>query len=217
MMGKEKVNAVLMAECFEYAREILGKYNETEPSPTKLDIMKVALVLFEDATRPESVELIGVLEVREGADRSYPHCDETGCLQRQGGGLYCKRVECDTRNIFVDYAGSLREDPKPGEEPAADDVAKQRWVVGEDGRAGTHIYDAEGNCIAWVMRDCRFAKVMAAAPEMLDALKLVERRGVLSRVQRNTRNCDIITATFNPDQWRVVTDALGKAERGDSE
>lgn len=175
-----------------------------------------------------------VVSERKVVDRSYPHCDEIDCLQRQGGGLYCKREECDTRRIFVDYAGSLREDPKRGEEklesdsymglfkhgpcdePPADDVASEVWEACKSKNGYYVIEDADG--LELVCRTTATPEQMArmaAAPEMRDALEMVSRKSRFSRITVGGCVVDRISVEFNPDQWRIITSALKKADGGE--
>lgn len=92
------------------------------------------------------------------------------------------------------------------------DITKERWYVIHGDKCDYRMESTKGNYI--MLADCiplEVAKQMAAALELRDALKMVVRRSTLSRVRRGTRDSDTITATFNPDQWRIVTDALKKS------
>lgn len=270
IMEGEKMNEIkaeLMAKCFEAAREILGKDAGLDPRVDNSAVRQVALVLFEDATRPDSCELIEIVEVKDKApelceekiekdhlgfqllqgmvhdqriwldelraenaelkliadiardvveeygsfkgtvststkiveliwrlrdygisvaewyeggrntppydtvyhkgeekprkDRSYPHCDEVDCFDRHGGGLYCRRQDCDTRRIFVDYAGSFREDPKPGEadeEEPEPNSADHRAVIckaHKDGQWVSILYEKGRKSISGSIHDVR--------------------------------------------------------------
>lgn len=101
-------------------------------------------------------------------------------------------------------------------DPPADDVASEVWEVihGEKGH-----YRLEST---WNKRialsdgiPIETAKTMAAANEMRDALEMVIKRSRLTRVMRNTRQSDTITVEFNPDGWRIITDAVNKADGGE--
>lgn len=150
-------------------------------------------------------------------DRSYPHCDATGCKERQGSSLYCKDEACDTRMIFVEFNESFREDPKPDKpEPPDEDVAKQRWewvpVGTGEGLVGT---DESGEFIYVDTPQQR--TLQAAAPELADALRMVAE--VLKKAWRpieRAPDASILYEWDDPgqaiyDKRHKVYDALKKA------
>lgn len=97
------------------------------------------------------------------------------------------------------------------------DVAEERWEVVNKGKERfiQNIYDDLDVTIASVADSCigRSDQVdaMVAAPQLLEALEIVERSSILSRIQRGTVSSDTIKCEMNPDEWRILTDAIKKA------
>jgi len=89
------------------------------------------------------------------------------------------------------------------EEPEASILAEKWWY--DRGYESVCELDGEPVCFN------DFKLEIAALPDALRALMRVRDRSVLSRIQSGTRDCDIITMEFNPDEYRVITDALDKA------
>lgn len=144
--------------------------------------------------------------VDEGEDRSYPHCDELECKERDGSSVYCKHQECDTRRIFVSYEDSIREDPKPSPpEP-------EMWERGTGINGGFTVCDAKGYVRAKADRGKPSQiTLMAAAPQMRDALRMVRDKSYRKQSQRGGQITDRIIVELNPDQWRIIDVALEKA------
>lgn len=96
-----------------------------------------------------------------------------------------------------------------GEEP--DDIAKERWEQDDDITEGEVI--CHGRTLLFQLMGASDAQmnVAVAAPQMFDALETLEKISTFSRMQTWTVNSDTITVKFNPDGWRIITDAIAKA------
>lgn len=104
----------------------------------------------------------------------------------------------------------------PCDEPLADDIESEVWEACKSKNGYYVIEDADG--LELVCRTTATPEQMvrmAAAPEMRYALEMVTVKSRFSRITVGGCVVDRISVEFNPDQWRIITSALKKADGGE--
>lgn len=146
-----------------------------------------------------------------------------GCNDRQGTGRYCKDKTCQHRMIWKDIAAKAEESRDP---PAHDEAPEQWHVCKMDNTAQPWITDKRAifkyagvkECPEWghmLARATSFAtdaqmEQMAAAPDMLDALRTIE-------CQADATPGDLVKIQLAHKTWKEILATIKKAEGGDSE
>lgn len=101
-------------------------------------------------------------------------------------------------------------------QPPADDKVPERWEAqfGIPGKVNA-IRGTDNVLFFPEYATSQQTILAAAAPEMRDALEMVSRKGKFSRITVGGCVADRISVEFNPDGWRIITDALEKADGGE--
>lgn len=97
------------------------------------------------------------------------------------------------------------------DKPSPPEPEAERWEV-VCSKGHYRIESTLGKRIA--LSDCiplETAIAMAGAVQMRDALRVVTVKSNFQRITKGGHDADRISVEFNPDQWRVITDALEKA------
>lgn len=94
------------------------------------------------------------------------------------------------------------------EEPG---ILDEEWVKEPQASHIEIVCLADIDCPKRAASVSRYVDAVVAVPDTLRALVMVRDRSSFTRFQSGARNADVITVEFNPDQWRVITDALDKA------
>ena len=159
----EKGNITYQGHIDSYDSVSNGQIHIVFPDPDRPKMMEIRSVRYLDITE------IRLPDEEPGRDRSYPHCDNLECKERQGSSVYCNDEICVTRRIFVNYEESIKEDPKPSQpEPPVHDIASERLKVHFDG-PNTVIVDGNGLRVAKRLNaSVELVALMAAAPELVD-------------------------------------------------
>lgn len=153
--------------------------------------------------------------VGEGVDPFGGQCHVVyGCNERQGAGRWCSNEACQHRMIWKNIAERTAATEKP--EPSDEDIAKPQWMSVKHRRddGDYELVISDGIMIKARQAQATPAEMdlMAAAPGLADALRMVVRESTFSRIQNGTHDSDTITVKFNPDGWRIIMEALNKAE-----